>query len=554
MTVASLSEGASSKISVEDSKFLESIVKNTASENVSIAVESGLKGEALDTQKMIQRNREALYTTIVNHGVDSHLKNDLDAPKFNALEELYNKLDKTDQDEQTPHEEIIAEVLKKGVGAEHGFNDEDSNDLIADIMEQIPSEFFETNVENLHVSSKNPIEKDGNRTLNNHNDEIAALPTHDLAYQNQDDGLPTISEEDMDGIGMSGAMDFVAHFCFVKGTLISTDEGLIPIETVRIGTEVRSCDTDQMNCTLKKVTKLYESYTDSLIKIRIAGSEIVTTPNHPFYVYDYHGFLPAERLQVGDLLVAENQKLDPIEGIQRYTLAQHEKVYNLEIEDLHNYYVRGRSCASSSVSDSSSSGNYLVHNCGGVTGISLEMLMQPLGGYDRVGLHPDEIITETTRRELEREEWLASQRIAVAPDPGLFRRGARWFGGRNSNSKVKLDRSGNGPRNIATHEIHKKDLRVQELLGAKGPSQGINTGNLKYADRVRARAVQDPKAHNFPHSYDREIIQSSTPVLRKDGSLQYNHKGSMSGKEGVFEITINPETGTIFHRNFRPNR
>ena len=66
--------------------------------------------------------------------------------------------------------------------------------------------------------------------------------------------------------------------------------------------------------------------------------------------------------------------------------------------------------------------------------------------------------------------------------------------------------------------------------------------------------MQDPKAHNFPYSYDREIIQNSTPVLRKDGSLQYNHKGSMSGKDGVFEITINPETGIIFHRNFRPNR
>jgi hypothetical protein len=72
---------------------------------------------------------------------------------------------------------------------------------------------------------------------------------------------------------------------------------------------------------------------------------------------------------------------------------------------------------------------------------------------------------------------------------------------------------------------------------------------FKYHSRIRARALQDPVAHNFPYSFD-DIILQAKPVIQKDKSLLYKYAGSLNGKEGFFEIGLNPSTNTIFHRTF----
>jgi len=78
------------------------------------------------------------------------------------------------------------------------------------------------------------------------------------------------------------------------------------------------------------------------------------------------------------------------------------------------------------------------------------------------------------------------------------------------------------------------------------------THGYGYHPRIRARGLQDPKAHNFPYSFD-DVILRETPVKQADGSLLYRKAGSLNGTEGVYEIAVNPETGTIFHRTFRGN-
>ncbi|HVE95052.1 MAG TPA: DNRLRE domain-containing protein [Acidimicrobiales bacterium] len=70
-----------------------------------------------------------------------------------------------------------------------------------------------------------------------------------------------------------------------------------------------------------------------------------------------------------------------------------------------------------------------------------------------------------------------------------------------------------------------------------------------YHPRIRARGVQDPVGHNFPYSYD-DVILRSAPVGQADGSLLYRVPGSINGKDGFFELAVNPDTGTIFHRTF----
>jgi RHS repeat-associated protein len=73
-----------------------------------------------------------------------------------------------------------------------------------------------------------------------------------------------------------------------------------------------------------------------------------------------------------------------------------------------------------------------------------------------------------------------------------------------------------------------------------------------YAPRVRARGVEDGVGHNFPYSFDNAILQTN-PTIQPDGSWLYRMPGTINNTDGVFEIALNPETRTIFHRFFRGN-
>jgi hypothetical protein len=47
------------------------------------------------------------------------------------------------------------------------------------------------------------------------------------------------------------------------------------------------------------------------------------------------------------------------------------------------------------------------------------------------------------------------------------------------------------------------------------------------------------------------VFVCKKPVTQADGSLLYRKPGSIKGKDGVYEIAVNPQTGTIFHRTWR---
>lgn len=68
--------------------------------------------------------------------------------------------------------------------------------------------------------------------------------------------------------------------CFVAGTLVQTDKGILPIENVNIGDKVLTHTN-----AYQKVEKIGHQQTKSIIKMKMMGSpEITTTANHPFYV------------------------------------------------------------------------------------------------------------------------------------------------------------------------------------------------------------------------------------------------------------------------------
>lgn len=77
------------------------------------------------------------------------------------------------------------------------------------------------------------------------------------------------------------------------------------------------------------------------------------------------------------------------------------------------------------------------------------------------------------------------------------------------------------------------------------------THGYKYHPRIRQRGLEDPRAHNFPYSFD-DVILRQKPTTQADGSLLYRKVGEINGKSGTFEIAVNPDTGVIFHRSWKP--
>ena len=72
---------------------------------------------------------------------------------------------------------------------------------------------------------------------------------------------------------------------------------------------------------------------------------------------------------------------------------------------------------------------------------------------------------------------------------------------------------------------------------------------FKYDPKVRARALEDPRAHNFPYSFD-DVVLDSNPTVMKDGYKIYRSNGSMNGYDGYFEIGMTKD-GVIDHRVFK---
>ncbi len=101
---------------------------------------------------------------------------------------------------------------------------------------------------------------------------------------------------------------------------------------------------------------------------------------------------------------------------------------------------------------------------------------------------------------------------------------------------------------------------------SQGATKAATSHGLDYAPRVRARGVQDPKSHNFPYSFDDEIL-ATTPDVKASGYKMYQKPGTMTSKvvtdpktgvrtqqvkDGVYEIGVTPD-GVINHRFFRPD-
>ena len=134
------------------------------------------------------------------------------------------------------------------------------------------------------------------------------------------------------------AKDFGTSYCFVAGTLVTTEDGFKPIEEIEVGDKVLSKDEVTGEVETKTVTKTYINQTTKLTHIGVNGEEFASTPTHPFYVYQ-HGWTQAANLRAGDVLVLSNGEFVTVEWVQHEILEKSVNVYNLEVQDFHTYFI-----------------------------------------------------------------------------------------------------------------------------------------------------------------------------------------------------------------------
>ena len=126
--------------------------------------------------------------------------------------------------------------------------------------------------------------------------------------------------------------------CFVAGTTILTSLGEKAIEDIETGDLVWAKNVYTNEITQKKVVQTFVRESKELVYVRVNGEEIITTPEHPFYV-PKQGWTGAIHLCAGDILVLQSGKYAIVEKVQHEILELPITVYNFEVEDFHTYYV-----------------------------------------------------------------------------------------------------------------------------------------------------------------------------------------------------------------------
>jgi RHS repeat-associated protein len=123
---------------------------------------------------------------------------------------------------------------------------------------------------------------------------------------------------------------------FAAGTLVATDEGLEPIETVTPGTAVLSTDREPSNVVPFPVLETRNRSNAQIVAVAAGGETIRTTPDHPFWV-DVRGWTNASNLRPGDQLVTAEGGRVAVESVK--PLAETTKVFNFEVDRGHSYFV-----------------------------------------------------------------------------------------------------------------------------------------------------------------------------------------------------------------------
>jgi RHS repeat-associated protein len=139
--------------------------------------------------------------------------------------------------------------------------------------------------------------------------------------------------------------------CFVAGTLVDTEQGLRPIETIKEGDRVWAQDVATGQIGLKAVTGITPRHQRPIWTVRVglpgeSGEEFRTTEEHPWWVAGL-GWVLTQDLREGMAVITRDGRTSGVLTVTKPT--ELDATYNISVEDYETYFV-GKS-------------RILVHNC-----------------------------------------------------------------------------------------------------------------------------------------------------------------------------------------------
>lgn len=129
--------------------------------------------------------------------------------------------------------------------------------------------------------------------------------------------------------------------CFAPGTLVLTEDGLRPIETIQMGDRVAAMSEFTHDISWKAIENIYhyqgrEYFTLSLLETDDTVTELTVTDDHPMWVVG-EGWVRSIDLELGDQLRDINGDILEVVGWQSQNV--YGETYNFEVEDYHSYFV-----------------------------------------------------------------------------------------------------------------------------------------------------------------------------------------------------------------------
>ncbi|NEN95448.1 MAG: hypothetical protein F6K50_07890 [Moorea sp. SIO3I7] len=124
--------------------------------------------------------------------------------------------------------------------------------------------------------------------------------------------------------------------CFVAGTEVAVEDGFIAIEKIEKGDLVWAFNEDTGEVGLYPVLEAFERTSRYIVLLTFGEEEIITTPEHPFWV-NGKGWTPAEGLKKGDILLNKAGRKLSLDRIEMKL--ERSQVFNFEVGGAHTYYV-----------------------------------------------------------------------------------------------------------------------------------------------------------------------------------------------------------------------
>jgi hypothetical protein len=145
--------------------------------------------------------------------------------------------------------------------------------------------------------------------------------------------------------GLLGCLTGGNACSFSADTEVATDGDTTPISEIEVGDKVLAYNEQTQVSGYYAVTAVWSHEDPLVVRLRIEGEVVETTPEHPFYVVD-RGWTAADDLRVGSRVRDAGGTYDVVEAVAVVRSSQ--VMYNLTVAEAHTYFV--------------GDGQWLVHN------------------------------------------------------------------------------------------------------------------------------------------------------------------------------------------------